>query len=63
MPYRTRHPWDHRVTTADTATFRWVPPALVIEVSFLEWGRHGLLRDARFLGIRDDKEAHAVTRD
>jgi ATP-dependent DNA ligase len=30
---------------------------LVIEVAFLEWGRHGLMHDARFLGIREDKVA------
>ena len=63
MPYRTRHPWDQRVTAADMPGCRWVPPALVIEVAFLEWGRHGLLRDGRFLGIREDKEPHAVQRE
>lgn len=63
MPSRTRHPWDQRVTAADMVAFRWVPPALVIEVAFLEWGRHGLLRDARFLGLRDDKAPHAVLRE
>jgi bifunctional non-homologous end joining protein LigD len=63
LPYRTRHPWDARITSADMTTLRWLPPALVVEVAFLEWGRHGLLRDGRFLGIREDKDAHAVTRE
>lgn len=63
LPYRSRHPWEQRLTSADMPTFRWLPPTLVVEVSFLEWGRHQLLRDARFIGIRDDKEAHAVGRE
>jgi hypothetical protein len=33
------------------------------ELAFLEWDRHRLLRDARFLGIREDKEPHAVARE
>lgn len=63
MPYQTRHPWDNRVTVADMLSLRWVSPSRVIEVAFLEWGRHGLLRDARFLGLREDKEPHAVGRE
>lgn len=63
MPYRRRHPWDPRITGADMTTYRWVPPSEVVEVAFLGWGRHELLRDARFLGVREDKVAHAVVRD
>jgi bifunctional non-homologous end joining protein LigD len=63
VPYRRRHPWDQRLTSADLASCRWVPPALVIEVAFLEWGRHGILREAKFLGIREDKPPHAVQRE
>jgi bifunctional non-homologous end joining protein LigD len=54
---------DRRLTTADMAACRWVPPTLVIEVAFLERRRHGLMRDARFLGVREDKAAHAVRRE
>jgi bifunctional non-homologous end joining protein LigD len=61
--HRRRHPWDQRLTTEDMATYRCLPPSEVIEVAFLEWGRHGLLRDARFLGVRNDKIAHAVVRE
>jgi len=46
--------------TADLATYRWVPPSEVIEVAFLGWGRHELLRDARLLNVRENKVAHAV---
>ena len=63
LPYRQRHPWDHRVTPADMPSCRWVPPALVIEVAFLGWTRHDLLRQGQFLGMRHDKAAHAVERE
>ena len=63
MPYARPHPFDQRIVSAELSTFRWLPPSEVIEVGFLEWGRHGLLRDARFLGIREDKPAHAVQRE
>jgi bifunctional non-homologous end joining protein LigD len=33
----------------------WVEPELVVEVAFRGWGREGLLRQASFLRVRDDK--------
>ncbi|GAB3735044.1 hypothetical protein GCM10028862_18520 [Luteimonas pelagia] len=33
----------------------WVHPRLVVEVAFRGWGREGLLRQASFLRVRDDK--------
>jgi hypothetical protein len=47
MPHRSRHPWDARIGSAHMLALRWVPPAVVIELAFLEWDRHRLLRDAR----------------
>jgi hypothetical protein len=35
---------------------------VLIELAFLEWDRHRVLRDARFLGLREDKEPHAPRR-
>lgn len=63
VSYRRRHPWDQRVTTDDMPGLRWVLPSEVIEVAYLGWARHGLLRQGRFLGIREDKSADAVRRD
>jgi len=60
MPYRGRHLWGQRIAMADMASCPWLPPSEVIEVAFLGWRRHGLLRDARFLDIRADTAAHAV---
>jgi bifunctional non-homologous end joining protein LigD len=41
----------------------WVEPALVVEVSFVEWTRDGLLRAPVYVGVRDDKPAVEVRRE
>lgn len=62
-PYRRHHPFDHRIGPEDMTGIRWVRPTVVIEVSYLEWTRHGLLRDGRFLGVREDTAVHTVARE
>jgi bifunctional non-homologous end joining protein LigD len=59
---RTGH-WGEGISEADMSGLRWVRPRLVVEVSFVEWTRDGLLRHSEFVGIRDDKGARAVRRD
>src|SRR5438552_3404110 len=41
----------------------WVAPKLVAQIAFGEWTRDGKLRQPRFLGMRDDKEAKDVVRE
>jgi bifunctional non-homologous end joining protein LigD len=41
----------------------WVRPKLVAQVAFGEWTRDGKLRQPRFLGLRDDKDAKDVVRE
>ncbi|MGE5468541.1 MAG: DNA ligase D [Ignavibacteria bacterium] len=41
----------------------WVRPELVAEVAFHGWTRENLLRQASFIGLREDKPAAAVTRE
>lgn len=38
-----------------SAAVRWVEPRLVVEVEFRGWAKEGLLRQASFLRLRDDK--------
>jgi bifunctional non-homologous end joining protein LigD len=63
MSRPTKHPWDQRITAAEMPRYRWLPPSEVIEVSYLGWARHGLLRQGRFLGLRLDKPAQSVHRE
>ena len=41
----------------------WVEPSLVVEVSFAEWTRDGLLRAPVYAGLREDKPAAQVRRE
>jgi bifunctional non-homologous end joining protein LigD len=41
----------------------WTRPELVGQIGFAEWTTDGRLRQARFLGLRDDKDADEVVRE
>lgn len=41
----------------------WLTPKLIVEVNFAEWTDEGLLRQASFLGLREDKESKEVVRE
>ncbi len=41
----------------------WVRPELVVEVAFLEWTGDGLVRQAKFGGVREDKPAAQIVRE
>ena len=58
-----RSHWGEGITAEDMSTLRWVKPTLVVEVSFVEWTRDGLLRHPAFVGVRDDKLARDVHRE
>jgi bifunctional non-homologous end joining protein LigD len=54
-------PFTKKPVTNEAAT--WVRPELVCEVKFAEWTSVGLMRQAIFLGLRDDKPARLVRRE
>lgn len=41
----------------------WVRPERVVQVEFLEWSGQASLRHAKFVGVREDKNARAVVRE
>jgi bifunctional non-homologous end joining protein LigD len=58
-----RSHWGEGITAEDMRALRWVKPALVAEVSFVEWTRDGLLRHPAFIGLREDKRGRDVRRE
>ncbi len=55
--------WGEGITAEDMKALRWVKPAVVVEIGFVEWTAEALLRHSTFVGIRDDKRASAVHRE
>jgi len=63
LPQPKHGRWGEGVTKEDMDKIQWVTPEIVVQVEFTEWTRAGVLRHARFKGIRDDKAARKVVRE
>ena len=55
-------PFDHVPHDATRGVF-WVRPVLVAQIRFATWTSDNLVRQAAFLGLREDKSADEVTRE
>jgi bifunctional non-homologous end joining protein LigD len=55
--------WGEGITEDDMTTLRWLTARMVVEVSFVEWTRDGLLRHSQFVAVRHDKPARDVRRE
>jgi bifunctional non-homologous end joining protein LigD len=58
-----RPPFANPPTGLDARGVHWVKPRLVAEVSFAEWTQEGLLRQAAFQGLREDKPPKAIIKE
>ncbi len=56
-------PFHRPPTGLDAKGVHWVEPSLVAEVEFSEWTSEGILRQASFKGLREDKSPHEVVRE
>jgi bifunctional non-homologous end joining protein LigD len=60
---RTDCPFDPPPRLPRSPGVHWVEPQRVAQVEFAEWTDEGLLRQASFQGLRDDKPARAIVRE
>jgi bifunctional non-homologous end joining protein LigD len=63
LPSKQGGKWVQGITPAEMRRCTWVNPAFVCQIKFAEWTRDGKLRQPVFLGLREDKDAHQVTRE
>jgi bifunctional non-homologous end joining protein LigD len=63
LPDTKKSRWGSGVMAEDMKEMRWVRPAVVAQIRFVEWTEDGRLRHAAFLGVRDDKKASEVQRE
>jgi bifunctional non-homologous end joining protein LigD len=62
-PFRHDLPAAHKRFPGGRRSIHWVRPELVVEAEFSGWTRDGLVRQASFQGIREDKPAGDVGRE
>ena len=55
--------WGQGLTKAKMADCRWLKPVLVGQFEFLEWTNDRHLRHARFIALRDDRNASDIRRE
>lgn len=60
MPLRTEKNPIHGVPAADARDAMWVQPIVVGEVEFANWTPDGILRHARWRGVRSDKSVEEI---
>jgi len=63
LPTKERSRWGGGVSAEDMKEMRWVEPDLVAQICFADWTPDGRLREAKFLGLRSDKDPGEVRRE
>ena len=63
LPETHKGRWGDGLTAEDMEKCVWVRPELVAQIEFLEWTKSDHLRHSKFVGLREDKDARAVTKE
>ena len=61
LPERKRTQWA--LTKEEMKNCKWVRPEVVAQIEFAEWTPDAHLRQAAFVGLRDDKDPRDVGRE
>ncbi len=56
-------PFDRLPEKRSGEIWHWMKPRLVIQVAFADWTQDGILRQPRYLGIRQDRDPKTVVRE
>ena len=60
---RKDSPFDSLPDKRAGEIWHWMKPELVIQVAFADWTHGGILRQPRYLGLRQDRDPHTVVRE
>jgi bifunctional non-homologous end joining protein LigD len=60
---RKDSPFDNHPEKRAGEIWHWMKPELVIQVAFADWTHSGILRQPRYLGLRQDRDPKTVTRE
>jgi len=63
LPETHKGRWGEGLTAADMEKCVWVRPEIVAQIEFLEWTASDHLRHAKFVGLREDKDARTVIKE
>jgi len=60
---RKESPFDNQPDKRSGEILQWMKPELVIQVAFADWTQSGILRQPRYLGMRQDRDPKTVVRE
>ncbi len=60
---REDSPFDRLPDKRSGEIWHWMKPELVIQVAFQDWTQDGILRQPRYLGLRQDRDPKTVVRE